>query len=102
MSFSNVGPYFLSPGGSTRIAIWWPAPGDRGAQWIMAHAANDQPPTELQVSGFTKQLAYSLAYHRSDCTSGWIHDSYYYRYLVTVTNLGSYGVWFTLQGGGNT
>jgi hypothetical protein len=102
MSFNNVGSFFLAPGASVRLVLSWNPPGDHGAQWIMAHAAKGQPPTELMVSEFSKQLRYSIAWHRSDCTSGWNYDSYYYRYLVTVKNLGSYGVWFSLQGGGNT
>jgi len=102
MSFNNVGSIFVAPGASVRLELWWDAPGDKGAQWIMAHAAKGQPPTELMVSEFSKRLDYSIRWVNTAGMSGWEKDSYNYKYLVTVKNLGAYGVWFSLQGGGNT
>ncbi len=100
MAWRNVGSFYLGPGQSGRYWIAWGAPGDQGPQWIMAHAARGQPPTELVVTDHSKKLDYSIGWVRSDGTSGWNYDSIYYQYLVTVTNRGSRGVTFSLEGGG--
>jgi len=107
MSFDGLqpasGPIFLGAGQSVRITIWFGNLGDdHGAQWIMAHPIAGQPPTELRVSDFSKILHYS---HTGVTSDGEFVvdalDSYFYRYGVTVTNLGKEGVFFNLQGGGN-
>lgn len=100
MAWRNVGSYYLAAGQSGRYWVAWPAPGDEGPQWIMAHAAKGQEPTELVVTDHAKQLDYELGWVRSDGASGYHYDSLYYRYLVTVTNQGSHGVTFSLEGGG--
>jgi hypothetical protein len=102
MAFNNIGSFFIAPGASIRLRLWWPAPGDHGAQWIMAHADRGQPPCELVVSDHAKKLDYSIGWVNSAGQSGWENDSYYYEYRVTVRNRGSYGVRFSIQGGGNT
>ena len=66
----------------------------------MAHPAKGQPPTELVLSNHAKRLDYSIGWIRSDGTSGWNYDSFYYQYKVTVTNSGNRGVTFSFEGGG--
>lgn len=66
----------------------------------MAHANKREAPTELQVNEISKALDYSIAWVRSDGSYGWDYDSVYYVYYVTICNRGSYGVRFSLQGGG--
>ena len=100
MAWRNVGSFYLAPGASARCRIWWDPPGDKGPQWIMAHAVKGQNPTELIVSDHAKKLDYSIGWVRSDGARGFVDDSYYYEYLVTVTNAGRQGVVFSLEGGG--
>ena len=100
MAWRNVGAFYLAPGQTGRYWLRWNAPGDQGPQWIMAHVAKFQSPAELVVKDHAKRLGYSIAWVRSDGTRGWEYSSYYYEYLVTVTNIGSYGVTFSLEGGG--
>jgi len=106
MSFDGLqpasGPFWLGAGQSIGITIWYGNLGDdHDAQWIMAHPIAGQPPTELRVSDFSKILGYSDAGVTSEGEYVYDLDSYYYRYGVTVTNLGKEGVFFNLQGGGN-
>jgi hypothetical protein len=100
MAWRNTGSFYLGPNQSGRYWVGWPAPGDKGPQWIMAHASRGQQPTELVVTDHSKKLDYSIAWVRSDGTRGYHYDSLYYQYLVTVTNRGSSGVTFSLEGGG--
>lgn len=102
MSFNNVGSIFLAPGASARLVLTWPAPGDHGAQWIMAHAPKGQPPCELILTEPSKRLGYSIGWVNSEGDSGFVDDSFFYDYRVTVRNAGSQGVVFSVQGGGNT
>jgi|SRR5436190_10767689 hypothetical protein len=106
MAFNGLqpssGPFWLGPHQSTDITMWYGNPGDdHGAQWIMAHPLKGQPPTALQVSNFRKILGYEIAWVNSEGDSGFDKESAYYRYAVTVTNLGNQGVFFNVQGGGN-
>jgi hypothetical protein len=108
MAFNNLqpasGPFWIAPGGSVDIIMWYGNPGtDNGAQWIMAHPIAGQPPTQLQVSNFRKILDYSLGIITQNGSAQYSYDpnSAYYRYRATVTNLGSQGVFFNIQGGGN-
>jgi len=103
MSFNGLqpssGPYYLAPGQPMGILMWNGNPGnDLGAQWIMAHPISDptQPPATLQVDNFCKILDYSIGN-----TQG-VYSDPFYQYSVTVTNVGQSGVYFNIQGGGNT
>src|SRR5436853_178808 len=106
MAFNGLqpasGPYFLAPGAAISIFVWFGDPGDdQGAQWIMAHPITTptQPQAQLTVSDFTKLLAYQLV---SSTEGGEArYSNPYYRYSVTVTNTGTSGVFFNVQGGGN-
>jgi len=100
MAWRNVGRFYLAAGRSVNCWVSWNAPGDQGPQWIMAHAARGQEPTKLAVSGHAKKLDYGIGWVRSDGSSGWDHDSIYYTYWVKVTNEGTRGVTFSLEGGG--
>lgn len=100
MAWRNVGRFFLGPNQTGRYWVAWPAPGDRGPQWIMAHAGRGQQPTELVVTDHAKELDYSIAWVRSDGARGYEYDSFYYRYWVTVHNRSNSGVTFSLEGGG--
>lgn len=100
MAWKDVGLYYLGPGQTVKVGVFWSAPGDKGPQYIMAHAKKGEPPTELEVREYSKVLDYSIAWTRSDGTYGWDYDSIYYEYCVTVRNLGSFAVLFSLQGGG--
>jgi hypothetical protein len=109
MSFNGLqpstGPFFIAPGASLGIVVWFGDPGDdRGAQWIMAHPIQGEPPTSLRVTDFTKSLDYSIGTvtENGDPVYGYDPNSAYYRYGVTVTNLGNSGVHFNVQGGGNS
>ena len=106
MAFNGLqpasGPYFLAPGGSMGIVVWFGDPGnDNGAQWIMAHpiSASTQPPAQLTVSDFTKILDYQIGSVTENGDQNW--EDPFYRYQVTVTNTGSTAVFFNVQGGGN-
>jgi len=108
MSFNGLqpasGPFFLAPGASTGLVVWFGNPGDdRGAQWIMAHpiSADTQPPARLTVSQFTKELDYELGQVQENGDPVYRFFQPYYRYSVTVTNTGDSGVFFNVQGGGN-
>jgi len=108
MAFNGLqpadGPFFLAPGESTGIIVWFGDPGDdRGAQWIMAHpiAADTQPPAQLTVSGFTKELHYEVGQVQENGDPVYRYFEPYYRYSVTVTNTGDSAVFFNVQGGGN-
>lgn len=107
MAFNGLqpssGPYYLCPNGTALINVWFGSPGDdEGAQWIMAHpiSAASQPPAQLTVSGFTKELQYQIGSSNED--GGASYSEPYYIYSVTVTNTGGVGVYFSVQGGGNT
>src|SRR5215831_9258388 len=107
MGFDGIqpasGPFWLAPGASVGVIVWFGNPGDdKGAQWIMAHPIQGQPFTTLKVSDFRKILSYSDVSLNSEGDWDYDPDSAYYRYGVTVTNMGSEGVFFNLQGGGNT
>jgi hypothetical protein len=109
MGFNNLqpasGPFFLAPGASIGILVWFGNPGDdQGAQWIMAHPIRGEPPCELVVSNHSKILNYSIGTVtiNGNPEYGYDPNSFYYRYGVTVTNAGSQGVRFNVQGGGNT
>src|SRR5262245_8116401 len=99
MGFNNLqpasGPFFLAPGASVRINVWFGNPGDdQGAQWIMAHPIHGEPPCELVVSDFSKILDYSIGVLIINGGPEYSYDpnSFYYRYGVTVTNWGTQGV----------
>ena len=109
MSFNGLqppsGPFFLVPGAQMGIDVWFGDPGDdQGAQWIMAHPLESQPPTpaSLTVSDFTKSRGYTIGIITEN---GPPEISYggdtYIRYSVTVRNTGQYPVSFNVQGGGN-
>jgi len=107
MSFTGLqpssGPILIGPGQSVGLTFWFGNPGnDRHAQWAMAHPLKGQPPTTLMVSNFTKSLDYGIKWLNSEGDSGFETNSAYYRYGVTVTNLGNQAVFFNIQGGGNT
>ena len=109
MAFSGLqpasGPFFLAPGAATGIIVWFGDPGDdHGAQWIMAHpiSADTQPPAQLTVSDFTKVLDYQIGQVQENGDPVYRYFDPFYRYQVTVTNTGSSGVFFNVQGGGNT
>jgi len=109
MAFNGLtpasGPFFLAPGASTGIIVWFGNPGDdHGAQWIMAHpiSSPSQPPAQLTVSNFTKILDYSIGSVTENGDPVFSYEDPFYRYSVTVTNTGSSGVFFSVQGGGNT
>ena len=108
MAFNGLqpasGPFFLAPGASIGITVWFGDPGDdQGAQWIMAHpiAAATQPPSQLTVSDFTKTLDYQQGEVQQNGNPVYRFFDPYYRYSVTVTNSGDSGVFFNVQGGGN-
>lgn len=98
------GPFFLAPGASVRINMWYGDPGDdHGAQWIMAHPLAGEVPTELVVSDHSKILKYAIGcIEENGPPQACPGEDPYYRYGVTVTNWGSSGVHFNIQGGGNT
>ncbi|HEX3945773.1 MAG TPA: hypothetical protein VHW69_16980 [Rhizomicrobium sp.] len=109
MAFNDLipsdGPFFLAPGQSMGITVWFGDPGDdHGAQWIMAHpiAADTQPPAQLTVTNFTKELHYELGSVTQNGAATYHYYDPYYRYSVTVTNTGSSAVFFSVQGGGNS
>ena len=108
MSFNNLqpssGPYWLAPGQSMGLEVWFGDPGDdHGATWIMAHPLDELAATALQVSGFYKRRAYTIGVITENGSPQYGHagDSYI-RYGVTVTNIGTEAVHFSVQGGGNT
>jgi len=99
----SSGPYYLAPGGTARITMWYGNPGDdHGAQWIMAHPLPGEYPCELVVSDFSKSLDYGLVGAGSGGSFDYSQASPYYRYAVTVTNWGPHGDRFNLQGGATT
>lgn len=109
MAFNDLqpasGPFFLAPGQSAAITMWHGDPGeDHGAQWIMAHpiANENQPPASLEVSHFCKHLEYAIGQVSENGEAVYSYFDPYYRYGVTVTNVGDSGVFFSIQGGGNT
>jgi hypothetical protein len=109
MAFNGLqpasGPFFLAPGSSTGITIWFGHPGDdHGAQWIMAHpiSGDTQPDAQLTVSNLTKELHYQLGSVEENGAPVYRFQDPYYRYSVTVSNTGNSGVFFNMQGGGNT
>ena len=100
------GPFFLAPGEAMRIWVRFGDPGDDlGAQWIMAHPLESNPPTpaSLTVSDFTKTRGYTIASVTENGAPIYTYDGQtYIEYDVTVTNTGQYPVFFNVQGGGNT
>lgn len=93
-----------------RIWMWYGgAPGqefgdDKGAQWIMADPV-DVPatltlPAALEVSEFTKARTYFFGFVDDEIVLDLGRTVV--RYEVTVRNLSSWAVRFTVQGGGNT
>jgi hypothetical protein len=110
MAFNNLqppsGPFFLNAGYSIRIWVQRDGGQDYGAQWIMAHPIpNGQPPAELRVTDHSKLLQYSIASYTVNggvSEYGYDPNSLYWEYRVTVTNLGTSGTSFNVQGGGNT
>ncbi len=63
----------------------------------MADPNNDGVPGTLEASGFAKQIAYNEYYGSNGLGDT---NTAYWLYWVTVTNTGSTGKWFSLQGGG--
>lgn len=108
MAFNGLqpasGPFFLAPGPPMRIIMWYGDPGDdQGAQWIMAHPLAGEAPTELVVSDHSKILDYATGcIQQNGSTQACPGEDPFYRYGVVVTNRGSSGVRFNIQGGGNT
>jgi len=108
MSFNGLqpasGPFFLAPGASIRINVWFGDPGDdQGAQWIMAHPLDEGFGTELALSDHSKILEYQIGcIQENGPPQACPGSGPFYRYGVTVTNWGGTGVHFNVQGGGNT
>ncbi|WP_322750968.1 MULTISPECIES: hypothetical protein [unclassified Frankia] len=108
MAFNGLqpasGPFFLAPGASVRLNMWYGNQGDdHGAQWIMAHPLSGEAPTELIVSDHSKILDYAIGcVEENGSPRACPGQDPYYRYGVTVTNRGTSGVRFNIQGGGNT
>lgn len=107
MAFNDVqqasGPFFLAPGAPMRINIGWPPPGDHGAQWIMAHPIDEGWDTELVVSDHSKILGHAVGcIEINGAPQACPGSDPFYWYAVTVTNWGTTGIHFNVQGGGNT
>jgi hypothetical protein len=95
--------FYIAAGSTTRIDFWWDAPGDRGAQWAMAHPLRGEPPAGLATERVGKRV---------DCTIGQITingpahyscgdpSTAYWTYYVDIKNDGPEGCRFQLEGGG--
>jgi hypothetical protein len=95
--------FFISPGSTIRIYFWWSRPGDKGAQWAMGHPRRGEPSTALATERVAKTV---------DCEIGQLiingpaqyscgdPSTAYWEYYADITNDGSNGCRFQLEGGG--
>jgi len=85
------------------MAFWWNKPGDKGAQWAMAHPMAGEPSSALVTERVAKRV---------DCEIGVIiingpaqygcgdARTAYWSYYVDIKNDGTQGCRFQLEGGG--
>jgi hypothetical protein len=97
MAFNGVGLYYLNPGDTISVEIFWGVGEDHGAQWIMAHA-------ELDTGSYPQfgEGAFQVNNHRKIVDLSADTGSTNVFYWCDVTNVGTFGTFFSLQGGGNT
>ena len=48
--------YYVAPGSVIRMAFWWNKPGDKGAQWAMAHPMAGEPSSALVTERVAKRV----------------------------------------------
>lgn len=103
MSWRDNSVYYIAPGATIRINFWWPKPGDKGPQWVMAHPLRGEPSSGLATERVAK---------KTSCTIGKMvingpaqyscgdPQTAYWSYYVDIKNDGSSGCRFQLEGGG--
>jgi hypothetical protein len=98
----NSPTIFVSPGATVRIGLAWKRPGDKGAQWAMAHPIAGEPPVNLATERVGKRV---------DCEIGVVRvngpaefgcgdpKTAFWSYFVDIRNEGTQGCRFQLEGG---
>ncbi len=67
-----------------------------GAQIVMGDPKNDGVPGTLQMTNFEKSISYNEYFANGVGDT----NTAYWWYWVYITNTGTAGKWFSLQGGG--
>ena len=105
MTFSNLGFYYLIPGQSIDVEIWWGQGEDHGAVLAMARFhAQTSGPLPIGTPSPTWQFATSNARSNMHFTFEAIGDSTetfsypWQSYTFTVTNTGADDGYFSLDG----
>jgi hypothetical protein len=103
MGWRVSSPIYIAPGSTIRIDFWWDAPGDKGPQWAMGHPMRGEPSSPLATERVAKVVNCEIGqitingpaqYGCGDPTTA------YWSYYVDITNDGSEGCNFQLEGGG--
>ncbi len=99
----NNPTFYIAAGAKIRIGFSWGHPGDKGAQWAMAHPMRGEPPTALATERVAKEVACEIG---KVTINGPAHygcgapETAYWSYYVDITNDGGEGCRFQLEGGG--
>lgn len=94
--------FFVGPNSTTEITLWWPSYQDQGPQWAMAHPLPGEPDVPLVTERVGKQLVCELGeiIENGPPVFQCAGTGSEYQYVVWITNDGSSGCRFFLQGGG--
>jgi hypothetical protein len=100
MAWSS-GNFFVAPGATISIVFWWENNADHGPQWAMAQPFPNEPETWLMTERVGKKIVCEIGQiiQNGDAQYRCV-ESGGYQYLAHITNIGSQGCRFTLQGGG--
>lgn len=96
----RAGDFYVAAGATIRASFWWPHPGDKGAQWAMAHPKAGEPPCSLATERVGKSVACEIAWVNSEGDYGCVADTAYWTYYADIKNDSSTGCRFQLEGGG--
>jgi hypothetical protein len=95
--------FYLAPGATFRIEYYYGDQGDdKGPQWAMGHPISGPALTALATERVMKVLDCSISKLEQNGAAVYSCDpgSLYWLYQVDITNLGTGGCTFQLEGGG--
>jgi len=95
--------FYIAPKTTVRIQFWWNAPGDKGPQWAMGHPMAGEPPTSLATERVAKAVACEIGQYTINGAGHYgcgDPKTAYWQYYADITNDGTEGCRFQLEGGG--
>jgi hypothetical protein len=98
----SVGNFFVAPGATVTIRFHWGSGDDHGPQWVMAHPFPGEPEAWLATERVAKKLICEVGEVIQNGPSVFrcAETGSRYEYQVWITNDGSEGCHFAIQGGG--